>query len=99
MPSPIRETRCADGQIFLDVNGVNCIRCHRINGQGVLIGPELTGLGIKQNRAQIIESVLYPSKLILDGYQQVFFYMTNGDDDSFAKHRPRSETPGHPGDR
>lgn len=67
-------------QIFTDVNGVNCVRCHRINGQGGLIGPELTGIGTKQNRAQIIESVLYPSKIILDGYQQVFFYMKDDED-------------------
>jgi putative heme-binding domain-containing protein len=67
-------------KIFSNVNGAYCVRCHRINGQGGLIGPELTGIGAKQSRAQIIESVLYPSKLILDGYQQVFFYMTNDED-------------------
>ena len=67
-------------QIFKNANGVNCIRCHRINGQGGLVGPELTGIGTKQNRAYIIESVLYPSKVILDGYQQVFFYMTDDED-------------------
>jgi len=68
------------GQIFMDVNGVNCIRCHSINGQGALIGPDLTGISTKQDRAQIIESVLYPSKLILDGYQQVLFKMKDDDD-------------------
>jgi putative heme-binding domain-containing protein len=67
-------------RIFSDVNGVNCIRCHTINGQGGHIGPELTGIGTRQNRAYIIESVLYPSKVILDGYQQVFFYMTDDED-------------------
>jgi putative heme-binding domain-containing protein len=77
-------------KIFSDINGPNCARCHRINGQGGLIGPELTGIGTKQNRAQILESVLYPSKLILDGYQQVFFYMK--DDDDYAG-IIRTETP------
>jgi putative heme-binding domain-containing protein len=68
------------GKIFSDANGVNCIRCHTINGQGGHIGPELTGIGARQNRAYIIESVLYPSKVILDGYQQVFFHMTDDED-------------------
>jgi putative heme-binding domain-containing protein len=77
-------------QLFTDVNGVNCIRCHRLNGQGVLIGPDLTDLNAKQNRAQIIESVLYPSKVILDGYQQVLFHMKNDDDYAGIV---RSETP------
>jgi putative heme-binding domain-containing protein len=67
-------------RIFSDVNGVNCVRCHTINGQGGHIGPDLTGIGTKQNRLYIIESVLYPSKVILDGYQQVFFYMTDDED-------------------
>ncbi len=69
-------------KIFSDVNGVNCVRCHTISGQGGHIGPDLTGIGTRQNRLYIIESVLYPSKVILDGYQQVFFYMT--DDEDFA---------------
>jgi putative heme-binding domain-containing protein len=77
-------------KIFTDVSGVNCIRCHRFNGQGALIGPELTGIGSKQSRAQIIESVLYPSKQILDGYQQVLFTMKDDDDYSGIV---RSETP------
>lgn len=76
--------------IFLDVNGVNCIRCHRMSGQGALIGPELTDVGSKQSREQLIESVLYPSKVILDGYQQVFFKMKDDDDYSGII---RSETP------
>jgi putative membrane-bound dehydrogenase-like protein len=67
-------------QLFSDVNGVNCIRCHTINGRGALIGPDLTSIGTKQDRAYIIESVLYPSKLILDGYQQVLFKMNDDDD-------------------
>lgn len=68
-------------EIFTDVNGVNCIRCHTIKGQGGHIGPDLTGLGTRQSRAQIIESVLYPSKQILDGYQQVYFHMKDDEDD------------------
>ena len=68
-------------KIFTDINGVNCVRCHRLNGEGAQIGPELTGIAMKQSRAEVIESVLYPSKQILDGYQQVFFYMKDSDDD------------------
>jgi putative heme-binding domain-containing protein len=82
---------CRLGQkIFSNVNGVNCIRCHTIKGQGALIGPDLTGISTKQDRAQIIESVLFPSKLILDGYQQVLFKMTDDDDYSGIV---RTETP------
>ena len=78
-------------QIFTDINGVNCIRCHTINGKGGHIGPDLTGIGTRQSRAQIIESVLYPSKQILDGYQQVYFHMKDDDDDRAGI--VRTETP------
>jgi len=40
----------------------------------------LTGIHAKYPRAFIIESVLYPSKVILDGYQQVLF-QTKDDED------------------
>jgi putative heme-binding domain-containing protein len=70
----------AGHKIFTDINGVNCFRCHTINGEGGHIGPDLSGIAMKQTRAQIIESVLYPSKVILDGYQQVYFTMKNDDD-------------------
>jgi putative heme-binding domain-containing protein len=40
---------------------------------GGKIGPDLNGIRAKYGHADIIESVLYPSKRILDGYQQVFF--------------------------
>jgi putative heme-binding domain-containing protein len=80
----------AGKKIFADVNGVYCIRCHRMDGVGAQVGPELTGIGNRQSRAQIIESVLYPSKLILDGYQQVLFSMK--DDEDYAG-IVRTETP------
>jgi putative heme-binding domain-containing protein len=66
--------------LFHDLKSVGCIRCHRINTEGGDIGPDLTGIRAKYPRAFIIESVLYPSKVILDGYQQVLFETKDGDD-------------------
>jgi putative heme-binding domain-containing protein len=66
--------------LFRDLKGLGCIRCHRIDSDGGDIGPDLTGIHSKYPRPFIIESVLYPSKVILDGYQQVFF-QTKDDDE------------------
>lgn len=76
--------------LFHDLNGVGCIRCHSIDGKGGQIGPDLSAIHAKYNRRQIIEAILYPSKDILDGYQQVFIGTRNGEEYSGIV---RSETP------
>ena len=48
---------------------MNCIRCQKLAGQGGNVGLGLDGIGLKYNRARLIESVLYPSRQILSGYQ------------------------------
>ena len=50
--------------MFFKADGVQCRNCHKINGQGKEIGPDLSGIGKKFNRAQILESILQPSKKI-----------------------------------
>ncbi|HEY2587216.1 MAG TPA: HEAT repeat domain-containing protein [Tepidisphaeraceae bacterium] len=57
-------------RIFSDANGVGCIKCHKMNSAGGDVGPALDGVGGKYPREFLIESILYPSKQILDGYQQ-----------------------------
>lgn len=51
-------------QVFFKTDGVQCRNCHKINEQGKEIGPDLSGVGLKNNRAQILESMLQPSKKI-----------------------------------
>ena len=77
-------------KLFHDLKGLGCIRCHKINGEGGDIGPDLTSIRTKYARADIVESVLYPSKQILDGYQQVFFETKDDDEISGIV---RGETP------
>lgn len=56
-----------------------CVACHRVNGNGNLIGPDLSDVAAKYDRAALIESVLYPSKQILDGYHSTTLTLKNGD--------------------
>ena len=51
-------------QLFFVTEGIQCKSCHRIQDQGQEVGPDLTQVGAKYNRAQILESILAPSKLI-----------------------------------
>lgn len=64
--------------IFHNTAGVGCIKCHTVSGQGGNVGPDLTGVAAKYNRAQIIESVLYPSKQIESGYEQTIIRTKDG---------------------
>jgi len=51
-------------KIFHTTAGVTCIHCHRIGQAGKEIGPDLTTIGKKLSHAQLLESILEPSKTI-----------------------------------
>lgn len=51
-------------RLFFETAGVSCKNCHRIQKEGKEVGPELTTIGKKLTRAQLLESILEPSKLI-----------------------------------
>jgi uncharacterized repeat protein (TIGR03806 family) len=55
-------------QVFFETSGVSCKNCHRIQKEGKEIGPELTTIGKKLTRVQLLESMLEPSKLIEPKY-------------------------------
>jgi putative membrane-bound dehydrogenase-like protein len=65
-------------KIFADVKGVACIKCHRVGKEGGEVGPDLGGIGVKYNRNQLTEHVLYPSKQILDGYDMMIAETKSG---------------------
>ncbi len=65
-------------QLFSDVKGVACVKCHKVRGAGGDVGPDLLGVGVKYSRAQLVDSLLYPSKQILDGYRQTTIVLDDG---------------------
>jgi putative membrane-bound dehydrogenase-like protein len=65
--------------VFRDLRGANCISCHLIGAEGRRIGPELTEVAAKYTRVQLAESVLYPSKQLLDGYEQNIVTLKSGE--------------------
>jgi putative membrane-bound dehydrogenase-like protein len=58
---------------------IGCIKCHKVGNDGGDVGPALTGIGTKYDRQFLIESVLYPNRQILDGYQQTIVRLKDGD--------------------
>ncbi len=45
-----------------------CFNCHRISGQGGVAGPNLSQIGKIRTGRDLLESVLYPSASIVQGY-------------------------------
>lgn len=60
-------------------NDAQCVACHRFDNHGGSVGPELTGVSSKYSRRDILESLLDPSKVVSDQYQNVNVIKTDGD--------------------
>lgn len=56
-----------------------CATCHRIEGAGGATGPDLTGVGRRFTRADLLESLLEPSKVISDQFRDVELITTDGE--------------------
>ena len=66
-------------ELFAETAGLNCIACHRRDGQGGDLGPDLSGIGSQFDRRSLAESILYPSKAVREGYQQIVVEMTDAE--------------------
>jgi putative heme-binding domain-containing protein len=47
----------------------NCTACHRIDGRGGEVGPDLSSVGTGLTTELIVESVLWPNRQVKEGYQ------------------------------
>jgi len=78
--------------IFNEVGGVGCVRCHGSRSQpatNVGLGPDLTGLALKYDKAEIIRSILEPSSRISVGYTSM---VVDRNDGTTAEGLLRSDT-------
>ncbi|HBH52373.1 MAG TPA: hypothetical protein DDY91_10815 [Planctomycetaceae bacterium] len=55
-------------ELFQKSTTILCRNCHRIGDQGVELGPDLSVIGKKYTRAQILENILEPSRTIEPRY-------------------------------
>lgn len=53
-------------------------KASRVKGEGGEVGPELTGIGSKQKRDYLLESIVDPNKQIAKGFESVILTLTNG---------------------
>ncbi len=62
-------------QAFLDGQ---CIKCHRFGIEGGAVGPDLTAVSSRFARKDILESILEPSKVVSEQYQNIVVTTTTG---------------------
>ncbi len=51
-------------ELFTKTAGINCKNCHRVGEVGTPLGPELTAIAKRATKAQILDSILEPSKVV-----------------------------------
>jgi putative heme-binding domain-containing protein len=64
--------------LFFKNATVLCQNCHQIEGKGRKVGPELSHIGKKYNKSQILENLLDPSKVIEEKYVAYVVQTTDG---------------------
>jgi quinoprotein glucose dehydrogenase len=81
--APYRETLLGGDarrgrQIFFERTEAQCQRCHAINGQGGEVGPVLSDIGARHDRAYILESIVAPDARIAEGFETLVIATTDG---------------------
>ena len=69
--------------VFLSKAEVACMRCHKVAGPdgrsyGGEVGPDLTGIGSRQNREYLLESIVTPDHKIAQGFETVVLGTSDG---------------------
>jgi putative heme-binding domain-containing protein len=70
-----RRSRARGRNIFREAT---CQLCHRFDGLGGLVGPDLTAVGSRMAGRDILESILEPSKVLPEQYQNTLLTLRDG---------------------
>jgi putative heme-binding domain-containing protein len=65
-PDALKSRNFAQGEAMF--RSTLCATCHRFNGEGGSIGPDLTGSGNRYTLRDLLENIIDPSKVISDQY-------------------------------
>jgi putative heme-binding domain-containing protein len=65
-------------ELFLDEKLTKCGICHKVEGRGGDAGPDLSHVGAKFARPHLIESLLEPSRQVLEGYRTTVIATVHG---------------------
>ncbi len=66
-------------EIFMTHAAGQCAKCHKVNGDGGVAGPELSGIGTRHTRNYLLESLVAPSAVVVPGYGLTMMTLKNGE--------------------
>jgi len=59
----------AGKKVFHESDKVQCIKCHKVNGKGADVGPDLSKIGATKDKNYFLESLIQPSNQIAQGFE------------------------------
>ncbi len=65
-------------EVFFRAGTNSCGACHRVQGQGQWVGPDLSTIGVKYGRDELIRSILNPSAAIGYNFRSAVLALTDG---------------------
>ena len=65
-------------EVFFRAGSNACGACHRVQGQGQWVGPDLSTIGVKYGRDELIRSILNPSAAIGYNFRSAVLALTDG---------------------
>jgi quinoprotein glucose dehydrogenase len=57
---------------------LSCIRCHKVDEYGGLVGPDLSKIGGRQTRQYLLEAIVLPNRSIAKGFESVLVTTADG---------------------
>lgn len=73
------EGRPEKGKMVFHSAQTLCARCHRVDDEGGLVGPDLSRIGRIRNRTDLVESILYPSSTIGRDFESWTMNLSDGE--------------------
>lgn len=64
--------------IFFGRSAASCRRCHKIEGSGGEVGPDLSGIGKDKDRQYLLEAIVDPSAKVAKGFETVILVTQDG---------------------
>ena len=71
--------KASRGRVLFHDQRVSCAACHRIEGQGGQLGPNLTKIGGIRQPRDLLEAILYPNSTVVNGYEHYVVETVDGE--------------------